>query len=383
MRPRRARIHLTTLFWVILLVVASRSATAQLRGATVHGLVRDSMGAPVAGVDVAITGSGMRTRTSDSGVYRIAGLAPGPATLTARRIGYRAFSRSLQLRDGEVMTVDIRLTVSAALLSGIQVTAPREPYEARLAGFYARMARHVGRFVTRERIDRANNANLSALLRELPGVQIGANSMQGRVVRLRGADCPPLVFIDGVPASAGEFDLDMIEPRSVEGVEVYSGAASVPPEFSGPRDLDRCGVIAIWSRPSRPQVRLAEVPDSLAEVRRANAFAKAYTSDQVDMVARLDSGSLRPSYPDSLYRAGVGGRVVVEFVVDSAGAVDPASVDVMASTDPRFALAVRQALTLTRFVPATLRGRHVRQVVQLPVEFTPPVKTDRAPQVRG
>jgi TonB family protein len=64
--------------------------------------------------------------------------------------------------------------------------------------------------------------------------------------------------------------------------------------------------------------------------------------------------------------------VVVEFVVDTSGKVDQVSVDVMASSDPLFALAVRQALGLTRFVPAILRGVRVRQVVQLPVEFTPP-----------
>lgn len=362
------------LLWVTLLVGTGQAAESQrLRGASVQGLVRDSMGVPIAGVEVAVAGSGMRSRSNDSGAYHLAGLAPGPATLTARRIGYRAFRQELQLRDGDALTVDIRLSVSAAMLSGIQVTARREPYESRLAGLYARMEQHVGRFVTRERIDRANNANLSALLREIPGVQIGANSMQGRVIRLRGADCPPLVFIDGFPASAGEFDLDMIEPRSVEAVEVYSGAASVPAEFSGPRDLDRCGVIAIWSRPSRPNVGVAEdLPDSLIQARKAKAFATAYTSDEVDAVARLDSSTLRPTYPDSLYRAGVGGRVVVEFVVDSSGAIDPASVDVMASSDPMFALAVRQALGVTRFVPAMRRGIRVRQAVQLPVEFTPP-----------
>lgn len=364
---------------MLLLVAAHPALSQRLRGATVHGVARDSTGTPIPGVEVAVVGSGIRARSNDSGVYRLSGLAPGPATLTARRIGYRAYREELQLRDGEVRELDIPLVVSAALLSGIQVTAPHEPYESRLAGFYARMDRHVGRFITRERIDRADNANLSAMLREIPGVQIGANSMQGRVIRLRGADCPPLVFIDGFPASAGEFDLDMIEPQSVEGVEVYSGAASVPPEFSGPRDLDRCGVIAIWSRPSRPHARVAAAPDTLRAARKAQAFATAYTSDQVDVAARLDTATLRPSYPDSLYRAGVGGRVVVEFVVDTSGAIDPASVDLMASSDPLFTLAVSQALALTRFVPAVRQGVRVRQVVQLPVEFSPPVSPKGGP----
>jgi TonB family protein len=343
----------------------------QIRGASIHGTVRDSAGAPIPAVDVGVIGSGMRSRTNDLGTYRIAGLAPGAATLTARRLGYSIFSRDLHLREGEELTLDIELGARAAVLSEVEVTEPREPYDSRLAGFNARLQCHVGHFITRERIDRANNANLSQLLRELPGVRIGPSSAQGRVVRLRGANCPPLVFVDGFPASAGEFDLDMIEPASVEGVEVYSSAASVPPEFSGPRDLDRCGVIAIWSRPARPHTRAGAATDTATARGTAAVRAEAYTADEVDVAARLDSGSLRPSYPDSLYRAGVGGRVVLEFTVDTSGAVDPASVDVMASSHPLLTLAVRRALDSARFTPATRRGIRVRQVVQLPVSFIP------------
>ena len=313
----------------------------------------------------------MHAHTDDSGAYGLSGLAPGPATLTARRIGYRAFSQELRLEAGEERRVDIRLTMSASMLSGIDVMAPREPYDSRLAGFNARSARHVGHFVTRDRIERANSANLSDLLREMPGVRIGPVRNQGRMIRLRGASCPPLVFVDGFPAAAGEFDVDMMDLRTVEGVEVYSGVATVPPEFSGPRGLDRCGVIAIWSRPARPRSRSAVAPDSRVEWRVPATLSDAYTVDQVDVAARLDGGGLRPSYPDSLSRAGVAGRVVVEFVVDTMGRVDSASVDVMMSSDPLFTLAVRQALAETQFTVARRGARRVRQVMQLPVSFSP------------
>lgn len=94
-----------------------------------------------------------------------------------------------------------------------------------------------------------------------------------------------------------------------------------------------------------------------------------FTSDQVDDRAALDSGTLEPQYPDTLYQAGVGGQVVAEFVVDTAGLVDPATVDILASTDDRFSDAVREALAQAHFSPARKRGRRVRQLVQLPVSF--------------
>ena len=358
-------------FLVFVSAVDSSVAQRPRRGAALHGVVRDSAGTPVPSVEVGVTGSGMHAHTDDSGAYGLSGLAPGPATLTARRIGYQAFSQELRLEAGEERRVDIRLTMSASMLSGIDVMAPREPYDSRLAGFNARSAQHVGHFVTRDRIERANSANLSDLLREMPGVRIGPVRNQGRMIRFRGASCPPLVFVDGFPAAAGEFDVDMMDLRTVEGVEVYSGVATVPPEFSGPRGLDRCGVIAIWSRPARPRSRLAVAPDSRTEWRTPATLSDAYTVDQVDVAARLDGGGLRPSYPDSLSRAGVAGRVVVEFVVDTLGRVDSASVDVMLSSDPLFTLAVRQALAETQFTVARRGARRVRQVMQLPVSFSP------------
>ena len=39
---------------------------------------------------------------------------------------------------------------------------------------------------------------------------------------------------------------DMVLPSSVEGIEIYRGLSTVPPEFLNP-DAE-CGVIAIWTR---------------------------------------------------------------------------------------------------------------------------------------
>ena len=169
--------------------------------------------------------------------------------------------------------------------------------------------------------------------------------------------------MDGFPATAGEFDVDMIDLQSIEGIEVYAGMASVPAVFTAPRDLDRCGVIAVWSRPSRPK---------RSELRpREPEVLEAYTADDVDVVARPDSASASPVYPDSLFRGGIAGKVVVEFVVDTLGAVEPESIEVLASSDSLFTEAVRDALIRAHFVPARRKGRGVRQIVQYPFVFSP------------
>ncbi|HEX6600432.1 MAG TPA: TonB-dependent receptor [Gemmatimonadaceae bacterium] len=232
-----------------------RTLRAQERGASIVGHVRDSTGAPIAGVEVGVSGAAVRVRSDGAGAFRLVGLLPGPATLIARRLGYEEHSTQLRLGDGQASTVDIILVPTAARVEGVEVKAPRTASDSRLAGFRARSKTNLGYYVTRERIDRANSTFLSDMLREIPGIRIGPMRNQGRSIRLRGATCAPLVFIDGSPASAGEFDVDIVDLQSVEGIEVYSGSASIPPEFAGPRDMDRCGVIAIWSRPAGPPGR--------------------------------------------------------------------------------------------------------------------------------
>lgn len=234
-----------------------RSVRAQERGASIVGRVRDSTGAPIPGAEVGVSGAAVRVRSDAAGAFRLTGLLPGPATLIARRLGYEEYSTQLRLWAGQVNTVVILLVPTAAHVEGVEVKAPRTASDSRLAGFRARSKTNLGYYVTRERIDRANSTFLSDMLREIPGVKVGPMRNQGRSIRLRGATCAPLVFIDGSPASAGEFDVDIVDLQSVEGIEVYSGSASIPPEFAGPRDMDRCGVIAIWSRPAGPPGRNA------------------------------------------------------------------------------------------------------------------------------
>ncbi|HJP59345.1 MAG TPA: TonB family protein, partial [Gemmatimonadaceae bacterium] len=184
--------------------------------------------------------------------------------------------------------------------------------------------------------------------------------------------------IDGFPADAGVMDLDMIDLASVEGVEIYSGVASVPPEFMGARGQHGCGVIAIWSRPTRPRKqRIARASE--VDLEKLLAARAVYTSDQVDNPARLTPASASPAYPDSLWRAAVAGRVVAEFIVDAEGAIEPGSLRIVSSTHPYFTSAVKAALDDAVFTPARLGGQPVRQIVQVPFVFAANVRDSVPP----
>jgi outer membrane biosynthesis protein TonB len=71
-----------------------------------------------------------------------------------------------------------------------------------------------------------------------------------------------------------------------------------------------------------------------------------------------------PRYPIVLERAGIAGRVVLEYVVDTLGRAEPGSLHAVASTRPEFEAAARASVLNSRYRPARLHGRVVRPLVR-------------------
>jgi protein TonB len=89
----------------------------------------------------------------------------------------------------------------------------------------------------------------------------------------------------------------------------------------------------------------------------------------VDRTPRVIGRAPEPRYPTPLREAGVQGRVVAEFVVDTLGRAELDGLRLDAS-QALFAEAVRAVLPRYRFTPGEAAGRKVRTRVQLPFDFT-------------
>jgi TonB-dependent Receptor Plug Domain/Carboxypeptidase regulatory-like domain/Gram-negative bacterial TonB protein C-terminal len=344
--------------------------SAQGAEGAIGGTIRDTSGTAVGDAEITLDSPGWRAVTDGSGEFRLSRVPAGKLELRVRRLGFLPESTAVLVEPERETPVNVRLTPVAFRLPTVEVLRKSEPYDSRLAGFNARKERQVGHIVTREQLDRMSSARLVDALREVPGVQLRSLRGGGTTLVLRGSHCAPLVFIDGFPADAGTMDLDMIDLASVEGIEVYSGAATVPSEFMGARETQGCGVIAIWSRPTRPKKqRIGQV--GKIDLEKLLASGAVYTSDQVDDPALLTKGSVVPVYPDSLWGSGIGGRVVAEFIVDPQGLIEPGSLRIVSATHPYFVSSVRAALGGAVFRAALLGGKAVRQIVQLPFLFSP------------
>jgi TonB family protein len=97
-----------------------------------------------------------------------------------------------------------------------------------------------------------------------------------------------------------------------------------------------------------------------------------YTAESRDVRFTPAEVLIKPTfkYPVVLLEAGVDGRALVEFVIDTVGDVEPTSVRILEKTHEAFADAARTGVLEARFTPARYGERAVRQLSKWPVRFT-------------
>lgn len=358
---------------VIAACVCALPLSSSAQGTThVAGVVTDATGAPIVEAQVGVDGMVATTATDSIGRFRVSGVPPGNAVIRARRLGFAPNQASIVVPRNGLDAVSIRLTALPTLLATTHVRGRAVEFTGRLAGYYERLAKGgSGQFITRERIDRENPRMLTQLLARSPGITTNRIRGGGTGVRMRGRNCWPLVWIDGVVMPAGEVDLDAFPPHTIHGIEMYLGSTTAPARYIYLRNASSCGTILLWSRgPDTDPV--SRTPRTSAFLEQLVASKSVFTADGVDHPARLiASGGLNVAYPQALLASRTGGTVIAEFVVDPGGRVEAATFGVVSSPHPLFTEAVREAVVRAGYVPAVRRGVPVRQLVQQPFEFSP------------
>jgi hypothetical protein len=127
--------------------------------------------------------------------------------------------------------------------------------------FYQRMRERVkgsgsGIFITAEEIDQRNPTRTTQMLEGVPSVKLRLMQVfrEGRKgwAPVGQNGCGINVYVDGVRlARLGVYDYaadldDVVNPRSVAGIEVYSRGGQAPAEYQAFNGS--CGVILIWTK---------------------------------------------------------------------------------------------------------------------------------------
>lgn len=201
-------------------------------------------GEAVQGAEVLVKGLDAVAVTNQAGLFRIDDVPPGEYTVRVRYLGMESRELEVSLGYGETANLSVGLEVAVIPMPEIYATVSSAIPVNKLYEFYKRKQTSMGHFITREEIAKHPGARPTAVLRQVPGLDIGPTRYGNASVTMgRREDCVPLYFIDG--ARAPGFNINNLQMNDIAGIEVYRGHAEIPLQFS---IRARCGVIVLWTR---------------------------------------------------------------------------------------------------------------------------------------
>jgi hypothetical protein len=197
--------------------------------------------------------------TDSAGSFEVVVTHLSAVRIRVERMGYKTSTTPvLHFDTRRYFQVEVRLDTEAILLAPLEVVVwsdvDRSPA---LDGFRQRRSGGFGVYITRRDIEARRPMYTTDLLRTVPGVELvgGGSGTRPRVQlgRSVGESCATQIFVDGMlmnrrgfgPREDVRLD-DVVSPGSIEGIEIYRGLASIPPEFLNPDS--GCGVVAVWTR---------------------------------------------------------------------------------------------------------------------------------------
>jgi len=240
------------------LISRDRADTARPpgRGAgTIDGFVSDTALVPIHAAFVSIPGTAIRIGTGPNGRFRIANVPAGQYLIIVKRVGYHPISGIIDVPAAD--TLRLAYTMEQAAVNTLDpVVVTEKATTLRMRGFEERKKSGVGQFMDQAEIERRNSAYATELFRKFLSVTVAPSHTTSTteyyaLSKREGGDpnvgaCPMRVYLDQVPLPT-PFNLDLLpSPKNLAGIEVYSGPATIPPQFAGLNTT--CGVILVWTK---------------------------------------------------------------------------------------------------------------------------------------
>jgi hypothetical protein len=247
--------------FLLLFTAAPVAAQQQVR---IQGrVISNESERPLPGAEVTLRrrdGTFLKKLAADSlGKFEFVVSRQAGVRIQAQHIGYKTNTTPVLYFDRHrFIEVEVRLDTEAILLAPLEVIVwsdvDRSPL---LDNFRQRRSTGFGTYITRKDIEARRPMYTSDLLRTVPGIELirEGTGTRPRIELARGAGrwCRTQIFVDGMlmnrQGPGPEIDVrldDLVSPGSIEGIEIYKGLSSIPPEFLNADS--QCGVIAVWTR---------------------------------------------------------------------------------------------------------------------------------------
>ena len=238
------------LLGLALRLVVSPGVVAAQATATLEGHVFDAQtGKALVGARLSVLGQRAKTRTDETGFYRLRKIPPGLINLRIERDSYAVAIE--QVAVGGLTTADFTLFSAATVLDVVVVEAdpPTRPAPTLAPG--ARSAQSPPESSPSELVARVPGARVI----RLSGQVGGGTAIQLRGLKSFASSNDPVIYVDGVRVAdrttsglSGRFRgptvLDLLDPASIDRIEVLPGAAAAALYGDGASN----GVILIYTK---------------------------------------------------------------------------------------------------------------------------------------
>lgn len=235
-------------------------------------------GRPIVGARVQAPGARRQATTDSAGIANLV-LDRSHKLVVVSRLGFRPDTSVLNATIWSDGILVVRLAVATQQLDSVAVTGVSPAMNAMMLEFERRRTRAAGgaTFIGPEQFQKSalprvtdflrrgvqgvtliDSAGIllpassrGAILRTNQGPALGGNPVNrrsgGSAGEMERVHCILRVAVDGVPKEWG-FDLNLIDPREVYGMEVYAGPSTIPVQYQSMGRDGYCGLILLWTR---------------------------------------------------------------------------------------------------------------------------------------
>lgn len=219
-----------------------------------RGIVTDSAGQPLRGVEVFAIQTDRSTRTDAQGRYVLTRLPWGQSVVMARSLGYRPVERAVTIGDEGQGTLDFQLFRAIQLIDTLRITSHDGCAAQRFEGFECRRRAGIGQFRGPEEL-RALRPNFWSDMfdgltgfRKVPFTNRELGRLDWTITPTTGWRCMTEAF-NGRERSARE---TIVRPEQIYAIEHYDVYDRVPEpykRFAWPSDSRTpCTLVMYWTK---------------------------------------------------------------------------------------------------------------------------------------
>jgi hypothetical protein len=247
---------LRSLLRVLVLVAAvGMPSLLAAQTATVRGVVTDSAGNPLRGVEILVLQQERSTRTGSDGRFVLRGLPWGQVVLMARQPGWRAQEQVVRINDdGTSREPRFVMLRAIQLLDTLRIVSQDGCAATQYTGFECRRRAGIGQFRGPDELEAIRAQHMADMfegmtgLRREPFMDPERGRLDWTVASTAGWRCLTEAY-NGRFRTARE---EVVYPEQIYAIEYYDVYERVPEaykRFAWPNTVDKpCGLVVYWTK---------------------------------------------------------------------------------------------------------------------------------------